>query len=141
MISLQFNNTISERDMDLLFVQAALTNPGFCRMLIDKTRLKGRPFHIINAELSKTDNDLGESIVEITGVFKLWADDPFAFSIDIAPLPSFGCRNWPGLEIKERSSDLAEARPADDVPCGVHQSVTHVIAASRPKRVHESIIR
>lgn len=65
MISLQFNNTISERDMDLLFVQAALTNPGFCRMLIDKTRLKGRPFHIINAELSKTDNDLGESDITI----------------------------------------------------------------------------
>ena len=86
------------------------------------------------------DNDLGESIVEITGVFKLWADDPFAFRVDETPLPSLGCGNRFGLEIKVWNSDLAKARPADDVSGGVHQSVTHVIAVSRPEIVHGPIV-
>lgn len=71
MVSLKFNNTITERDMDLLFVESALTDPGFCGLLINKTDLKGKPFQVLNAELSKTDSDLGESditvVVEIEG--------------------------------------------------------------------------
>ena len=65
MISLQFNNTISERDMDLLFVESILTDIGFCRLLIDKTDLKGKSFQISGAELSKTDSDLGESDITV----------------------------------------------------------------------------
>ena len=71
MVSLKFNNTITERDMDLLFVESALTDPGFCGLLISKTDLKGKPFQVLDAELSKTDSDLGESditvVVEIEG--------------------------------------------------------------------------
>ncbi|QUC66105.1 PD-(D/E)XK nuclease family protein [Aristaeella hokkaidonensis] len=72
MISMQFNNTISERDMDLLFVESILTDPEFCRLLIDKTNLKGKPFHVISAELSKSDSDLGES--DITVVIDIKGD-------------------------------------------------------------------
>ena len=72
MISLQLNNTICERDMDLLFVESILTDPGFFHLLIDKTDLKGKPFQVLSAELSKTDNVLGESditvVIEIEGV-------------------------------------------------------------------------
>ena len=72
MISLQLNNTICERDMDLLFVESILTDPGFFHLLIDKTDLKGKPFQFLSAELSKTDNVLGESditvVIEIEGV-------------------------------------------------------------------------
>lgn len=65
MISLQFNNTISERDMDLLFVESVLTDPEFCLLLINKTDLNGKPFKIISAELSKSDSDLGESDITV----------------------------------------------------------------------------
>ena len=72
MISLEFNNTISERDMDLLFVESIISDPEFCRLLLNKTDLAGRPFQIVSAELSKTESDLGESditvIIEVNGV-------------------------------------------------------------------------
>lgn len=72
MITLHFNNTISERDMDLFFAESILTDPGFCRLLIDKTDMKGKPFQILGAELSKEDSDLGESditvVVDVDGV-------------------------------------------------------------------------
>ena len=64
MFSLQFNNTICARDMDLLFVQALLTDPGFASLLIDKTNLKGKPYQVLAAELSKSDSDLGESDIQ-----------------------------------------------------------------------------
>jgi hypothetical protein len=50
MISLQFNNTITERDMDLLFAESILTDPGFCNLLLDKTDLKSISFQVLNAE-------------------------------------------------------------------------------------------
>ena len=65
MISLLFNNTLCERDMDLLFVESALTYPGFCQLLIDKTDLKGKPYQVISGELSKADGDLGESDITV----------------------------------------------------------------------------
>ena len=71
MASLQFYNTISERDMDLLFVESILTDSGFSRLLINKTDLKGKPFQVLGAELSKSDSDLGESditvVIDIAG--------------------------------------------------------------------------
>ncbi|MBQ6655023.1 MAG: hypothetical protein IJM79_05810 [Erysipelotrichaceae bacterium] len=58
--------------MDLLFAEAALTDPGFGRLLIDKTDLAGKPFTVTAAELSKSDSKLGESditlIMDINGV-------------------------------------------------------------------------
>ena len=65
MISVQFNNTISERDMDLLFVESVLTDPGFCQLLINKTDIVGRPYKILSAELSKEDAELGESDITV----------------------------------------------------------------------------
>ncbi|MBO4306339.1 MAG: hypothetical protein J5890_04030 [Clostridia bacterium] len=72
MISLKFNNTITERDMDLMFAESALTDPDFCRLLIDKTDLTGKPFTVLSGELSKTDSVLGESditvVVDVEGL-------------------------------------------------------------------------
>lgn len=72
MIELQFNNTICERDMDLLFIESVLTDPEFCSLLLDKTDMKGKPFQVLAAELSKSDSDLGESditiVVDVEGV-------------------------------------------------------------------------
>ena len=65
MASLHFNNTITERDMDLLFVESALTDPGFCHLLISRTDLSGKPLQVLNAELSKSDSDLGESDITV----------------------------------------------------------------------------
>ena len=65
MISLHFNNTICERDMDLLFIESVTTDPGFCNLLINKTDLAGKSFSIIGAELSKEDKDLGESDITV----------------------------------------------------------------------------
>ena len=62
---ISFNNTISERDMDLLFAESILTDSGFCRLLIDKTDLKGMPFQTLSAELSKADSGLGESDITV----------------------------------------------------------------------------
>lgn len=61
----KFNNTLCERDMDLLFMEAILTDPGFGILLLNKTDLAGKPFQIVGAELSKSDNDLGESDITI----------------------------------------------------------------------------
>ncbi len=50
--------------MDLLFAQALLTDSGFAGLLIDKTDLKGKPYQVLEAELSKADSDLGESDIQ-----------------------------------------------------------------------------
>ena len=60
-----FNNTIAERDMDLLFAESVLTDLGFCRLLVDKTDLKGKPFQVTKVELSKSDSAFGESDITI----------------------------------------------------------------------------
>ena len=65
MDTILFNNTITERDMDLLFIESILTDPGFCQLLVEKTDLRGRPFEIVKAELSKSDSDLGESDITV----------------------------------------------------------------------------
>ena len=72
MVSLRFNNTLTERDMDLLFIESILTDPGFCRLLISKTDIKGQQLQILCAELSKEDSALGESditvVVDVDGI-------------------------------------------------------------------------
>ena len=52
---------VSERDMDLLFMEAFVTDPEFSKLFLDKTEHAGKLFDIIQAERSKTDNKLGES--------------------------------------------------------------------------------
>lgn len=72
MVSLRFNNTLTERDMDLLFVESVLTDSGFFRLLISKTDIKGQQLQILCAELSKEDSVLGESditvVVDVDGI-------------------------------------------------------------------------
>lgn len=72
MTTCNFNNTITERDMDMLLAQAVITDPDFCRLLVDKTDLKGCSFKVISVEVSKSDNDLGESditvVVDVDGI-------------------------------------------------------------------------
>ena len=65
MITCNFNNTITERDMDLLLAEVAATDHEFCNLLVDKTDLKGSQCAVLEVEVSKTDNDLGESDVTI----------------------------------------------------------------------------
>ena len=60
-----FNNTITERDMDMLLAQAIMSDPDFCKLLIDKTDLCGKKFSVSCVELSKEDSDLGESDVTV----------------------------------------------------------------------------
>ena len=62
-------NTIRERDMDLLFVERAMTDPDFIRLLVSKTDLKGSEVSIVHAELSRSENGLGES--DITLILKV----------------------------------------------------------------------
>lgn len=64
MFSLHFNNTLCERDMDMLLLESVMTCPEFCQFVIDKTDLKGRPGQVIGGELSKSD-DLGESDITV----------------------------------------------------------------------------
>lgn len=52
---------ITERDMDMLFLESIITDPMFARMIVDETELKGLSFRTVNIELSKSDTELGES--------------------------------------------------------------------------------
>lgn len=51
--------------MDLLLAESVIADPEFCRLLLDKTDLKGKPFSVAKVELSKTDANLGESDVTV----------------------------------------------------------------------------
>ena len=72
-------NTIRERDMDLLFVERAMTDIDFIRLLVSKTDLKGSEVSIVHAELSRTEYDLGES--DITLILKV-DDKRYGFLIE-----------------------------------------------------------
>lgn len=58
-------STISERDMDMLVLEAVASDPAFAKLIIDKTELTGSDFRIVSVELSKADIDLGESDITI----------------------------------------------------------------------------
>ena len=63
-------NTIRERDMDLLFVERAMTDIDFIRLLVGKTDLRGGEVSIVHAELSRTEYDLGESDITLILISK-----------------------------------------------------------------------
>ena len=52
-------NTITERDMDMLFIQAFLTDPGFKDIFLSKVNKS--VYKVTSAELSKVDAELGET--------------------------------------------------------------------------------
>lgn len=58
-------STISERDMDMLLLEAVVSDPEFANLIIEKTDLKGKAFKVLSVELSKEDSDLGESDITI----------------------------------------------------------------------------
>lgn len=64
-------STVRERDMDLLFLESIVTDPGFCALVLENTDYAQKPFRILDARLSRTELDLGESdltvILEIEG--------------------------------------------------------------------------
>lgn len=63
---------VSERDMDLLFMEAFATDPEFLSLFIRKTDCTEESFKIIHAERSKIDHGLGES--DITVIFEIDSD-------------------------------------------------------------------
>lgn len=56
-------NTVTERDMDMLFVQAFLTDPCFKDLFL--SQIDKADYTVISAELSKIDAQLGESDITI----------------------------------------------------------------------------
>lgn len=64
-------STVRERDMDLLFLESIVTDPGFCSLVLEKTDYANKSFRVLDAQLSRTELDLGESdltvILEIEG--------------------------------------------------------------------------
>ena len=65
MIKCNFNNTITERDMDMLLAQAIMSDLDFCRFVLDKTDRKGKDICVKSVDLSKDDNNLGESDITV----------------------------------------------------------------------------
>lgn len=64
--------TIRERDMDLLFLEAIVSDPDFGALVLSHTKYKEKNFSVIDAVLSRTELELGESditiVMEIDGV-------------------------------------------------------------------------
>ena len=65
MITCRFNNTITERDMDMLLAQAITNDLEFCRFVVNKTDCSGKEISVKRVELSKEDSNLGESDVTV----------------------------------------------------------------------------
>ena len=58
---------VSERDMDLLFMEAFATDPEFSKLFLGKTAFHGTSYTVLYAERSKIDSNLGES--DLTVIF------------------------------------------------------------------------
>ena len=56
---------VSERDMDLLFMEAFATDPDFFNLFIEKIDRTGLPCTVVSAERSKVDQGLGESDITV----------------------------------------------------------------------------
>ena len=56
---------VSERDMDLLFMEAFATDPEFVKLFLQQTEHKEKPFEVIHAERSKIDAGLGETDITV----------------------------------------------------------------------------
>lgn len=56
---------ISERDMDMMFLQLFSTDEGFVRLFLEATQFKTDSFSVESIELSKSDPKLGESDITV----------------------------------------------------------------------------
>ncbi|MBE6027503.1 MAG: hypothetical protein E7227_02720, partial [Clostridiales bacterium] len=64
MVKCNFNNTITERDMDLLLAEAVATDSELCRLIVEKTDLRSKPFEVKQVEVSKSEIE-GESDITV----------------------------------------------------------------------------
>lgn len=64
MIKCNYNN-ISERDMDMLFLQLLSSDIGFVRVFLREAEIPSNSVSVASIELSKTDPDLGESDITV----------------------------------------------------------------------------
>ena len=83
------NKNVCERDMDLLFIEAFVTDRGFSDLFINQTSFKGKEYKILSTEISKVDKDLGESditiIIDVEGIkYALLIED----KIDAIAMPN-----------------------------------------------------
>ena len=56
---------VSERDMDLLFIEAFATDSDFLSLFVNKTDIQNQTFRLVHAERSKIDHGLGESDITL----------------------------------------------------------------------------
>ena len=64
MINCSFS-TVHERDMDILFLEALVSDQGFTELVLSKTGFSGQAFLVLSGALSETEPDLGESDITI----------------------------------------------------------------------------
>ena len=64
MIKCNYNN-ISERDMDVLFLQLFSSDIGFVEFFLREAEIPSNRVSVVGIELSKTDPDLGESDITV----------------------------------------------------------------------------
>ncbi len=70
---------VSERDMDLLFMEAFATDTEFVQLFINETQHTGKSVTLVSAERSKVDTGLGES--DLTVIYSI-DDVRFALLIE-----------------------------------------------------------
>ena len=58
--------TISEHDMDMMFLQLFSTDAGFVDLFLDAAEINYKKLKVLGVELSKTDPRLGESDITVT---------------------------------------------------------------------------
>lgn len=64
MINCSFN-AVHERDMDILFLEALVSDPRFMQLVLNKTKFAGKEFQVLSAALSETELDLGETDIGV----------------------------------------------------------------------------
>ncbi len=56
---------VSERDMDLMFMEAIATDPDFAKLFMIQTEHSEKTYKVIHAERSKVDSGLGETDITV----------------------------------------------------------------------------
>ena len=72
--------TVCEHDMDILIMQAMLSDSGFLKLFLSKTDLPASNLTPVHAEISNTDTDLGETDITVilssgTDIYALLIED------------------------------------------------------------------
>ena len=58
-------SNVSERDMDMMFLQLFSTDKGFVRLFLDAVNISARDITVESIELPKMDPQLGESDITV----------------------------------------------------------------------------